>query len=87
VTAVGELTGNSQSRRTFRAPRLLGNQRGVPDISLSAAVDGAVVYYYSFAPSATIDGTCCWDIVAGTSSCTGSARPPTSKGRSARGAA
>jgi len=46
---------------------VVGNQRGVPDISLSAAVDGAVDYYYSFAPSATIDGTCCWDIVAGTS--------------------
>lgn len=46
---------------------VVGNQRGVPDISMSAAVDGAVDYYYSFAPSDTIDGTCCWDIVAGTS--------------------
>ena len=32
---------------------------------MSAAVDGAVVYYYSFYPS-TIPG-CCWDIVGGTS--------------------
>ena len=46
---------------------IVGHQRGVPDISMSAAVDGAVVYYESFAPTGTIDGTCCWDLIAGTS--------------------
>jgi subtilase family serine protease len=31
--------------------RVVGNTRGVPDISLSAAVDGAVVIYFSFEPT------------------------------------
>ncbi|HEX4225450.1 MAG TPA: S53 family peptidase [Pseudonocardiaceae bacterium] len=31
---------------------VVGNHRGTPDISLSAAVDGAVVLYYSFNPAA-----------------------------------
>jgi subtilase family serine protease len=31
--------------------RVVGRSRGVPDISLSAAVDGAVVLYFSFEPS------------------------------------
>jgi subtilase family serine protease len=31
--------------------RVVGSQRGTPDISLSAAVDGAVVLYYSFDPA------------------------------------
>jgi subtilase family serine protease len=31
--------------------RVTGNHRGTPDISLSAAVDGAVVLYFSFDPT------------------------------------
>jgi subtilase family serine protease len=31
--------------------RVTGNHRGTPDISLSAAVDGAVVFYYSYDPT------------------------------------
>jgi subtilase family serine protease len=30
--------------------KVVGSHRGTPDISLSAAVDGAVVFYYSFDP-------------------------------------
>ena len=30
---------------------VVGNHRGTPDISLSAAVDGAVILYYSFEPN------------------------------------
>jgi subtilase family serine protease len=30
--------------------RIVGDQRGTPDVSLSAAVDGAVVYYWTFVP-------------------------------------
>ena len=39
-----------------------GNHRGTPDISLSAAVDGAVVYYWTFVP-----GSAGYHLVAGTS--------------------
>jgi subtilase family serine protease len=35
-----------------RVKAIVGKRRGTPDISLSAACDGAVVYYYSFRPSA-----------------------------------
>ena len=31
--------------------RVVGGSRGTPDISMSAAVDGAVVYYWTFVPS------------------------------------
>jgi subtilase family serine protease len=34
-----------------RVKNVVGRQRGTPDISLSAAVDGAVVLYYSFLPT------------------------------------
>jgi subtilase family serine protease len=30
---------------------ITGNHRGTPDISMSAAVDGAVVFYFSFDPA------------------------------------
>jgi subtilase family serine protease len=42
--------------------KVTGNHRGTPDISLSAAVDGAVVYYFSFLPNAIG-----YHLVAGTS--------------------
>ncbi len=40
-------------RPAFQAQdrRVTGNHRGTPDISLSAAVDGAVVFYYSYDPT------------------------------------
>jgi subtilase family serine protease len=34
-----------------RVRALVGKHRGTPDISMSAACDGAVVFYYSFVPS------------------------------------
>lgn len=39
---------------------VVGNARGTPDISMSAAVDGAVTYYYSFVHPG-------WHLVGGTS--------------------
>ncbi len=42
--------------------QVVGNHRGTPDISLSAAVDGAVVLYYSFLP-----GKVGYHLVGGTS--------------------
>jgi len=42
--------------------RVVGKHRGTPDISLSAAVDGAVVFYYSFWP-----GRVGFHLVGGTS--------------------
>ncbi len=45
--------------------RLTGNHRGTPDISMSAAVDGAVVFYYSFLP-----GHVGYHLVGGTSEAT-----------------
>lgn len=41
---------------------VVGNRRGTPDISASAAVDGAAIFYYSFDP--TFVG---WHLVGGTS--------------------
>ena len=35
----------------FGQKAITGNHRGTPDISMSAAVDGAVVFYFSFDPS------------------------------------
>jgi len=43
---------------------VVGNHRGTPDISMSAAVDGGAWVYYSFDPSAT-NGN--WHIFGGTS--------------------
>jgi subtilase family serine protease len=48
-----------------RVRTIVGRQRGTPDISLSAAVDGAVVFYYSFLP-----GHVGYHLVAGTSEAT-----------------
>ena len=48
-----------------RVRRVVGRFRGTPDISMSAACDGAVVYYYSFQP-----GRVGYHIVCGTSEAT-----------------
>ncbi len=42
--------------------KVVGGRRGTPDVSLSAAVDGAVVFYYSFLP-----GHVGYHLVGGTS--------------------
>jgi subtilase family serine protease len=47
-----------------RDSRVTGDMRGTPDISLSAAVDGAVVYYRTYTPARAKSP---WGIVAGTS--------------------
>ena len=46
---------------------VVGKRRGIPDVSMSAATDGAVVTYHTFLPSddATQDGP--WHIISGTS--------------------
>jgi subtilase family serine protease len=44
-----------------------GDHRGTPDISLSAAVDGAVVYYHTYLPSDADSRNGPWHLVAGTS--------------------
>lgn len=44
-----------------------GAWRGTPDISLSAALDGAVVYYHSYLPSDSQTKRGPWHLVAGTS--------------------
>ncbi|HEX2903984.1 MAG TPA: S53 family peptidase [Jatrophihabitans sp.] len=41
---------------------VVGSHRGTPDISASAAVDGALIFYYSFDPAAVG-----WHLVGGTS--------------------
>jgi len=57
---------------------VVDGSRGTPDISMSAAVDGAVVYYYSFVPGSSVG----YHLVGGTSeaspSSPGSSRWPTS---------
>jgi subtilase family serine protease len=52
------------SRPSFQSDvrNITGNHRGTPDISLSAAVDGAVVLYFSFQP-----GRVGYHLVGGTS--------------------
>jgi subtilase family serine protease len=48
-----------------RVRNVVGEWRGTPDISMNAAIDGAVVFYYSFAnPQASRGG---WHLVGGTS--------------------
>jgi subtilase family serine protease len=49
-------------RPAFQQPveDVVGSARGTPDVSMSAAVDGAVVYYYSFVTPG-------WHLVGGTS--------------------
>ena len=52
------------SRPAYQAPvsSVVGDRRGTPDISASAAVDGAAIFYYSFQPSRIG-----WHLVGGTS--------------------
>jgi subtilase family serine protease len=50
-----------------RVRGVVGDQRGTPDISMSAAVDGAVVFYHSFLPSDSQSARGPWHLVAGTS--------------------
>jgi subtilase family serine protease len=50
-----------------RVKNVTGDQRGTPDISLSSAVDGAVVYYHTFALTDPQAANGPWHIVAGTS--------------------
>ena len=49
---------------------VVGSHRGTPDISLSAAVDGAVVYYHTYLPTDAQSKNGPWHIVAGTSEAT-----------------
>ncbi len=49
---------------------ITGRMRGTPDISLSSAVDGAVVYYHTYLPSDSMSRNGPWHIVAGTSEAT-----------------
>jgi subtilase family serine protease len=53
-----------------RVKSVTGNHRGTPDISLSAAVDGAVVYYHTYLKSDAPTKNGPWHIVAGTSEAT-----------------
>ena len=53
-----------------RVMSVTGDMRGTPDISLSAAVDGAVVYYHTYLPSDSQSSRGPWHIVAGTSEAT-----------------
>jgi len=48
-----------------RVRDVVGNQRGTPDISMTAAVDGAAVFYFSFLP-----GAVGYHLVGGTSEAT-----------------
>ena len=50
-----------------RVRSVTGDMRGTPDISLSAAVDGAVVYYHTYLPTDAQSQRGPWHIVAGTS--------------------
>ena len=71
VSVGGGATGGGVSsvfsRPSFQngVRKVVGNQRGVPDISLSAAVDGAVILYYSFLPNSVG-----YHLVGGTSEAT-----------------
>jgi subtilase family serine protease len=53
-----------------RVKSVTGPMRGTPDISLSAAVDGAVVFYHTYLPSDSQSRRGPWHIVAGTSEAT-----------------
>jgi subtilase family serine protease len=67
--SVGGGAGGGGQSAVFQRPgfqngvrKVVGEHRGTPDISLSAAVDGAVVLYYSFLPNSVG-----YHLVAGTS--------------------
>jgi len=50
-----------------RVKDVTGSMRGTPDISLSAACDGAVVYYHTYLASDAPSGSGPWHLVCGTS--------------------
>jgi len=50
-----------------RVRSVVGDTRGTPDISLSASVDGSVVYYHTYLPSDAQSKRGPWHLVAGTS--------------------
>jgi len=53
-----------------RVKGVTGSSRGTPDISMSAAVDGAVVFYHTYLPSDSQSARGPWHLVAGTSEAT-----------------
>jgi subtilase family serine protease len=74
LNTVGGGAGGGGVSSVFKRPSfqshvkgVTGASRGTPDISLSAAVDGAVVYYHTYLPSDAPTARGPWHIVAGTS--------------------
>jgi subtilase family serine protease len=74
LNTVGGGAGGGGLSAVFERPsfqdgveRVTGDRRGTPDISLSSAVDGAVVYYHTYLPSDAQTRSGPWHIVAGTS--------------------
>lgn len=72
--SVGGGAGGGGVSKVFHRPEfqeevagVTGAWRGTPDISMSAAVDGAVVYYHTYLPSDDQSQRGPWHIVAGTS--------------------
>jgi subtilase family serine protease len=74
LNTVGGGAGGGGVSKIFERPdfqahvaSVTGDMRGTPDISLSAAVDGAVVYYHTYLPGDSQLKNGPWHIVAGTS--------------------
>jgi subtilase family serine protease len=74
LNTVGGGAGGGGKSQVFERPpfqnhvrSVVGDARGTPDISMSAAVDGAVVYYHTYLPSDSQSRNGPWHIVAGTS--------------------
>ncbi|HEY6378472.1 MAG TPA: S53 family peptidase [Candidatus Dormibacteraeota bacterium] len=74
LNTVGGGAGGGGLSKVFAQPgfqddveSVVGEARGTPDISMSAAVDGAVVYYHTYLPSDAQDMKGPWHTVAGTS--------------------
>jgi subtilase family serine protease len=74
LNTVGGGAGGGGKSQVFDRPpfqnevrNVVGDARGTPDISLSAAVDGAVVYYHTYLPTDSQSRNGPWHIVAGTS--------------------
>jgi len=74
LNTVGGGAGGGGKSQVFARPpfqngvrSVVGDARGTPDISMSAAVDGAVVFYHTYLPSDSQASRGPWHIVAGTS--------------------
>jgi subtilase family serine protease len=74
LNTVGGGAGGGGKSQVFARPAfqngvqsVVGDARGTPDISMSAAVDGAVVFYHTYLPSDSQASRGPWHIVAGTS--------------------